>query len=90
MRYGYRRIRIFLRRQGLELSWSRTHRIWRQAGLLVPRKRSRKRIATGSGTTVADVNRLLKQFADMQKMMRQLMQTGKGGRLPRQMPFSIR
>ena len=46
-RYGYRRIRIFLRRQGFELSWSRTHRIWRQAGLLVPRRRPRKRIATG-------------------------------------------
>jgi hypothetical protein len=27
-RYGYRRIRIFLRRQGLELSWSRAHRLW--------------------------------------------------------------
>ncbi|HSB81731.1 MAG TPA: signal recognition particle protein [Candidatus Methylomirabilis sp.] len=50
----------------------------------------RKRIAAGSGTNVADVNRLLKQFADMQKMMRQLMQAGKGGRLPRQMPFSTR
>ena len=46
-RYGYRRIRIFLRRQGLQLSWSRAHRLWRQAGLLVPRKRSRKRIANG-------------------------------------------
>ena len=46
-RYGYRRIRIFLRRQGLELSWSRTHRIWRQAGLLLPKRRPRKRIATG-------------------------------------------
>lgn len=45
-RYGYRRIRIFLRRRGFELSWSRTHRLWRQAGLLVPRKRSRKRIAS--------------------------------------------
>lgn len=45
-RYGYRRIRVFLRRQGLELSWSRTHRLWRQAGLLVPKKRSRKRIAS--------------------------------------------
>jgi signal recognition particle subunit SRP54 len=50
----------------------------------------RKRIAAGSGTTVADVNRLLKQFADMQKMMRQLMQAGKSGRMPRQMPSSIR
>ena len=45
-RYGYRRIRIFLRRRGFELSWSRTHRLWRQAGLLVPRKRPRKRIAS--------------------------------------------
>jgi len=50
----------------------------------------RKRIATGSGTQVADVNRLLKQFADMQKMMRQLVQAGKGGRLPRNLPFSLR
>ncbi|GGD68606.1 signal recognition particle protein [Paenibacillus nasutitermitis] len=31
----------------------------------------RKRIATGSGTTVADVNRLIKQFDDMRKMMKQ-------------------
>jgi putative transposase len=46
-RYGYRRIRIFLRRQGLELSCSRTHRIWRQAGLLLPKRRPRRRIASG-------------------------------------------
>ena len=45
-RYGYRRIRVFLRRKGFELSWSRAHRLWRQAGLLVPRKRPRKRIAS--------------------------------------------
>ncbi|MFB3818953.1 MAG: signal recognition particle protein [Candidatus Methylomirabilales bacterium] len=49
----------------------------------------RKRIASGSGTSVADVNRLLKQFADMQKLMRQLMQAGKGKRLPRNMPFPL-
>lgn len=49
----------------------------------------RKRIAAGSGTSVADVNRLLKQFADMQKMMRQLMQAGKSGRLPKNLPFSL-
>jgi signal recognition particle subunit SRP54 len=30
----------------------------------------RKRIAGGSGTTVAEVNRLLKQFTDMKKMMK--------------------
>ncbi|HRK03591.1 MAG TPA: signal recognition particle protein [Chlorobiota bacterium] len=42
----------------------------------------RKRIASGSGTTIQDVNRLIKQFEDMQKMMRTMT---KGGRMP-QMP----
>ena len=37
----------------------------------------RTRIAKGSGTQVQDVNRLVKQFAEMQKMMKQF-----GGRLP--------
>lgn len=32
----------------------------------------RRRIATGSGTNVQDVNALLKQFRDMQKMMKQM------------------
>jgi len=32
----------------------------------------RVRIAKGSGTTVPDVNRLVKQFAEMQKMMKQM------------------
>ncbi len=32
----------------------------------------RTRIATGSGTTVGDVNRLVKQFQDMQKMMKRM------------------
>ena len=32
----------------------------------------KRRIAAGSGTTVADVNKLLKQFEMMQKMMKQL------------------
>lgn len=32
----------------------------------------KKRIAAGSGNTVADVNRLLRQFEEMQKMMKQL------------------
>jgi signal recognition particle subunit SRP54 len=36
----------------------------------------RRRIATGSGTHVADVNRLLKNFLQMQKMMKGM---GKGG-----------
>jgi signal recognition particle subunit SRP54 len=32
----------------------------------------RKRIANGSGTSVEEVNRLLKQFVQMQKMMKEL------------------
>ena len=38
----------------------------------------KRRIATGSGTTVADVNKLLKQFEMMQKMMKQLKKSPKG------------
>ncbi|CAB4672137.1 unannotated protein [freshwater metagenome] len=38
----------------------------------------RTRISKGSGTTVADVNRLVKQFTEMKKMMKQM--GGKSGR----------
>jgi len=65
---------------------------------MTPRERSnhtiingsrRLRIAKGSGSQVQDVNRLLKQFAEMQKMMK-MMKSGKvknlgrmlGGRMP--------
>jgi putative transposase len=44
-RYGYRRIRIFLRREGLMMGVNRARRIWRQAGLGLPRKRPRRRLA---------------------------------------------
>jgi len=48
----------------------------------------RKRIARGSGTTIQDVNRLVKQFQQMQKMMKQMSRnkTGKMGKKFR-MPF---
>jgi signal recognition particle subunit SRP54 len=36
----------------------------------------RKRIARGSGTTVQDVNRLLKNYAEMRKMMKRMTQGG--------------
>ena len=49
----------------------------------------RRRIAAGAGVQVQDVNRLLKQFLEMQKMMKKLkggglrrMLRGLGGRLP--------
>jgi putative transposase len=44
-RYGYRRIRIFLQRQGHRLGWHRTHRLWRQQDLQLPRRRPRRRVA---------------------------------------------
>ncbi|MGD9996206.1 MAG: signal recognition particle protein [Ilumatobacteraceae bacterium] len=40
----------------------------------------RTRIANGSGTTVGDVNRLVKQFGEMQKMMKRMGAMGMGGR----------
>ena len=45
----------------------------------------RRRIARGSGTTPQDVNQLLNQFRQMQKMMRQ-MTSGKGRRRMARMP----
>jgi putative transposase len=46
-RFGYRRIRVFLGRRGHAMSADRAHRLWRSAGLQVPRRRPRRRIATG-------------------------------------------
>jgi signal recognition particle subunit SRP54 len=37
----------------------------------------RRRIASGSGTTLTDVNRLVKQFAEMQKLMKQVASSGR-------------
>jgi putative transposase len=44
-RYDYCRIRIFLRREGLPMGINRACRLWRQAGLGLPRKRPRCRVA---------------------------------------------
>lgn len=46
-RYGYRRIAIFLGRDGYRMGFGRAHRLWREARLQVPRKRGRKRVASG-------------------------------------------
>lgn len=48
--------------------------------------RRRERIAKGSGTTMADVNRLMKQFDDMRKMMKAVA----GGKKLPQMPVRRR
>ena len=41
----------------------------------------KRRVAKGSGTSVQDVNQLLHQFRDMQRMMKQLGKGGRGGGL---------
>ncbi len=56
---------------------SMTRQERRNPGLLDAGRR--RRIAAGSGTTVADVNRLVRQFTEAQKMMKQMMK-GRGGR----------
>ncbi|MGB5606610.1 MAG: signal recognition particle protein [Gammaproteobacteria bacterium] len=54
----------------------------------------RRRIAAGSGTRVQDLNRMLKQFMQMQKMMKKMSRGGMGkmlrgmkGKLPQGLPF---
>ncbi len=42
----------------------------------------KNRIAKGSGTTVADVNRCLSEFEKMKKMMKQVMAMSKNGKMP--------
>jgi signal recognition particle subunit SRP54 len=42
----------------------------------------RRRIAQGSGTRLQDVNQLIKQFTELQKVMKQF----SGGRLGKRMP----
>ena len=53
---------------------------------IIDAKRKR-RIAAGSGTTVQEVNRLLRQFEQMSKMMKQLKKNPKAFR--RNMPFNM-
>lgn len=44
-RFGYRRIHVYLEREGITLGWDRMLRLWQLAKLQVPTKRPRKRIA---------------------------------------------
>lgn len=47
----------------------------------------RKRIAKGSGTSIQEVNRLLKQFDEMKKMMKQMTSMQKGKKKGFKLPF---
>jgi len=62
----------FLRIEAMITSMTRAERS--KPSIINPQRK--RRIAAGSGTKVEDVNRLLKQFEQMQKMMKQL--GGKG------------
>ena len=46
----------------------------------------KRRIAAGAGVDVADVNRLIKQFLEMQKVMKQVQKLGKSGFMRSMMP----
>ena len=43
--------------------------------------RRRKRIAEGSGTSIQQVNQLIKQLMEMRKMMKKMNKMGKGGKM---------
>src|SRR2546425_9231883 len=47
-RYGYRRMWALLRRRGLAVNAKRVHRLWRDTGLTLPRRRARRKIRTGA------------------------------------------
>ena len=44
-RFGYRRIHVLLRREGVQANHKRVHRLYRMAGLAVRRRRRRERVA---------------------------------------------
>ena len=65
---------------------SMTPRERRNPGILNASRR--KRIAAGSGTTVQDVNALIRQFDQSKQMMKQMMSRGRKGTVGRmRMPF---
>ncbi len=60
----------------------------REKPSIIDAKRKR-RIAAGSGTSVEEVNQLLKQFDQMQKVMKQMGLSGKGGKKKRMPRFPL-
>ena len=82
------------RLRGAEVDERALGRIEAMIGSMTPDERRRpqiidgsrrRRIARGSGTSVQEVNRLLRQFDEIKKMMRQLESRGRRGKLS--MPF---
>ena len=79
MPYRLQKRHIRLRRRSRLRSHPRPHPIRRIIHLIqrsptqiVMHQRRRKRISRGSGTTVQEVNNLLRQYAQMKKMFKQM------------------
>ncbi len=49
----------------------------------------KRRVAAGSGTTIQDVNRLLKQYKDMTLMMKRVRKLGKKGLMRHGLPGTM-
>lgn len=77
--------KAFKRTEAIIQSMTKTERL--KPDIINPSRK--RRIAAGSGTRVEDVNRLLKQFEQMNKMMKMMSRPGKRrGRMPgMQLPF---
>lgn len=69
--------RQFYRLEAMILSMTKAERA--KPSIITPQRK--RRIAAGSGTKVEDVNRLLKQFEQMQKVMKQITGKGKKGKM---------
>lgn len=52
-RYGYRRVSALLRREGISVNVKRVHRLWKEAGLGLPKKRPKRRHYGPKGAVVA-------------------------------------
>ena len=78
--------RMIARTEAIVLSMTKKER--ENPGLINPSRK--KRIANGAGVDIAEVNRFLKQFEQMQKMMKQMsgMMSGKGKKRFR-LPFGL-
>ena len=81
-----------LQGQDIDLNGKEVRRIEAIIKSMTPRERAdisiingsrRKRIAAGSGTRVQDVNKLLKQFGEMRKMMKKMNQMKGKGKMPK-------
>jgi signal recognition particle subunit SRP54 len=84
------------RATGLTVDEKQLHKIEAMIQSMTPQEREtpamidgsrRRRIARGSGVTVQDVNRLLKQFEETRRLMRQMEERVRGGR---SLPFPPR